>query len=96
MIDYSITELNISKRGLTQLPPDIDKYANLKKLICSNNKLTSLDNLPPTLTYLDCCNNQITSLDNLPPTLEKLYCENNPLIYDFKPTLKNIRKYKKH
>ena len=25
--------------------------------------------------------------------LEKLYCENNPLIYDFKPTLENIRKY---
>jgi hypothetical protein len=29
----------------------------------------------------------------LPPGLKDLYCNGNPLIYDFEPTLKNIKKY---
>ena len=73
MVDYSITELDISKKKLTKLQDDIDKYTNLKNLRCSWNKLTSLDNLPPNLKIL--------------------ICSNNPLIYDFEPTLENIRKY---
>lgn len=49
-----------------------------------------LDNLPPSLNTLYCSNNKITQLDNLPSTLKELYCNGNPLIYEFKPTLKNI------
>ena len=86
---------------------------NTIKLDCGHNKITSLDNLPPTLTYLNCAFNQIVSLDYFPPTLEKIICRknkitsldnfpttleeldcyNNPLLYDFEPTLENIRKY---
>ena len=73
MVNYSITELDISKKELTQLPSDIDKYTNLKNLDCSWNKLTSLNNLPASL--------------------EKLYCCINSLIYDFEPTIENIKKY---
>ena len=52
-MDYSnITELDLSNKGLTELP-DLSNYTNLKKLNCSDN----------------------------------------PFIYDFNPTLKNIRKY---
>jgi len=83
MVDYNITKLNISNKGLTKLtklPDDIDKYTNLKILYCRENKITSLDNLPPTLKELYCYSNEITSLDNLPPTLEKLECNNNKLI----------------
>ena len=79
MTDYSITELNISYQGLVNLPDDIDKYTNLKILDCSENKLTSLDNLPQTLKNLYCGYNEITSLDNLPPTLEILICVCNKI-----------------
>ena len=93
MVDYSITELDISNKGLTKLPDDIDKYTNLKILNCSYNEITSLDNLPSTLVFLDCYDNQLTSLDNLPPTLKELDCIYNPLKYDFKFTLENIKNY---
>jgi Leucine-rich repeat (LRR) protein len=79
IIDYTITELNLSFKGLNKLPDDINKYTNLIKLDCSSNLLTSLDNLPHNLQYLNCCNNQLTSLDNLPYNLQKLYCSYNKL-----------------
>ena len=93
MVNYTITELDISSKGLTQLPDDIDKYTNLQILCCNDNEISSLDNLPPNLQILYCDNNHLTSLDNLPPNLQELYCYNNPLIYDFEPTLENIRNY---
>ena len=38
-MDYSsITELDLSNKGLTLLP-DLSLYTNLKKLNCTNNKL---------------------------------------------------------
>ena len=52
-MDYSnITELDLSNKGLTKLP-DLSIYTNLKKLNCSSNNITSLDNLPPTIIELD-------------------------------------------
>ena len=51
-MDYStITELDLSNKGLTKLP-DLSIYTNLKKLNCSSNNITSLDNLPPTIIEL--------------------------------------------
>lgn len=44
-------------------------------IICSNNNISCLDNLPPTLKVLSICANYI-SLDNLPPTLEALKIKN--------------------
>ena len=49
----NITELDLSNKGLVELP-DLSKYTNLKNLNCSNNKITTLDNLPPGLKELDC------------------------------------------
>ena len=79
-LDYTITNLNLSNKGFVELPDDIDKYTNLKKLKCIRNQITSLDNLPPTLIKLDCGFNKITSLDNLPSTLEELECSFNQII----------------
>jgi len=79
MVDYSITELDIQCQGLTKLPDDIDKYTNLEKLYCSNNKITNLDNLPPKLVVLYCGYNSLASLDNLPPNLKVLYCNYNKI-----------------
>ena len=79
MPDYTITVLDISQHGLTELPDDIDKFTNLKTLNCGYNQITSLDNLPPNLKELYCYNNQITSLDNLPPTLKIINCSHNKI-----------------
>jgi hypothetical protein len=71
----------------------------LKKLILFllflnyNNELTLLNNLPANIKELDCGSNKITSLDNLLSGLKELGCSNNQFIYDFIPTIKNIRKY---
>jgi hypothetical protein len=49
----------------------------LKKLNCSNTKITSL-RLPIDLEWLNCSNTQITSL-NIPISLEWLDCSNTPI-----------------
>ena len=67
--------------------------SSLIELSCDNNNLTSLDNLPSSLKILYCYNNNLTLLDNLPSSLKELSCGCNPFIYDFKPTLQNIRNY---
>ena len=78
-MDYSsITELDLSYKGLTQLP-DLSLYTNLKNLNCSQNQITSMDNLPQAITKLECYNNQITSLDNLPHTIICLDCSYNQI-----------------
>ena len=93
MADYSVIELDISEKQLTHLPDDINKYTNLQKLDCRSNRLTSLDNLPLNLQTLNCSSNYLTSLDNLPLNLKELKCNNNPFIYNFEPTLENIKNY---
>ena len=91
MTDYTVTELDLSNRKLTVLP-DLFLYPNLQILHCSNNYLTSLDNLPPTLQELDCFNNQLTSLNNLPSQLQNLDCSHNQLtsLENFPPTLQTL------
>ena len=81
MKDYSVTELNLSNKQLTELPKDIHLYKNLKKLYCHNNHLTTLpENLPASLKYLYCNNNQLTTLpENLPVSLKYLFCHGNQL-----------------
>jgi len=88
MTDYTVTELNLSNRKLTVLP-DLSLYKNLQILHCSNNYLTSLDNLPPNLQLLYCSDNQLTSLDYLPTSLQELYCAGNQLtsLDNLPPTL---------
>ena len=69
-MDYSsITELDLSYKGLTQLP-DLSLYTNLKNLNCSQNQITSMNNLPHTITDLDCADNPFTY--DFIPTLENI------------------------
>ena len=41
--------------------------------------VTSLPELPETLTLLNCSNTQLSVLPKLPETLTRLYCSNTPL-----------------
>jgi len=61
MVDYNITEVYLTSNELTDLPDDICKYTNLEFLDCSDNQITSLDNLPHNLEELRCSYNQLTS-----------------------------------
>ena len=89
-----IQELDLSGKKLTELP-DLSEYTNLKKLYCSDNKLTYLSKLPNTLECLDCTKNKLTSLPELPDTLKELYCYNNQLtsLPELPDTLKELYCY---
>jgi Leucine-rich repeat (LRR) protein len=85
MIDYSVTELNLSNRNLTELP-DLSNYRNLQILYCDNNQITSLQTpmastVPP----------QGGITDHLPVTLQQLRCEDNPILsnYNYPITIEN-------
>ena len=79
MPKYNKKKLDLIDEKLIKLPDDIDKYNNLEILRCSDNKITSLDNIHQKLKVLYCHNNRLTSLDNLPPTLKELVCNDNNL-----------------
>jgi Leucine-rich repeat (LRR) protein len=63
----------------THYLPDLSRFYKLRELQCTDNQLTQLPTLPPTLKYLTCCHNELTQLPTLPPTLIMLYCSNNEL-----------------
>ncbi len=59
---------------------DFSRFYKLKKLMCTYNKITSLNNLPNTLTYINCNCNYISSL-NCPEPLISLYANHNKLTF---------------
>ena len=91
--------LNMISKGIKSLP-DLTRFKNLIELNCSDNKLTSLPNLPQTLITLNCYNNKLTSLPNLPQTLITLNCSYNPIYkivnspFSFYDTIKIIKNIK--
>ena len=68
--------LDLSKLGLTELPPLPDDLIVLR---CDLNELTALPELPSSLRVLHCHQNQLSSLPKLPPLLESLSCSHNHL-----------------
>ena len=76
----SVTELNISEKGLTDLSA-LKYFTGLQTLDCSRNSLTTLDVSALTnLTSLDCSDNQLTALDVSKLThLTILDCSDNEL-----------------
>lgn len=51
------------------------------RLIVYQNRIKSLNHLPPNLTFLFCSYNQIEHIDSLPEGLTFLACENNKIKY---------------
>lgn len=77
------TEINLLNRNIIGIL-DLKKFKKLKILICSNNQITQIINLPEGLIHLECDNNNITCL-YLSNNFEIVNCEGNPiekLIYD--------------
>ena len=79
-LPLDITEIDVSRRGLTYLP-DLSRFKQLTHLYCSNNQLTSLPPLNENLTQLDCSHNKLTWLPPLNNNLEYLTCSDNHLTW---------------
>ena len=77
-IPVNNSHLNISNKNLKG-SLSVPSHLQLASFYCSNNQLTTLDNLPASLTGLYCSNNQLTTLDSLPAGLTKLNCSDNRL-----------------
>lgn len=71
-----VNTLDFSNKNITEIP-SLVKYTKLKRLICRNNKLTKIPELPENLKYLDVRNNKIEHIPYLPPSLKIFDCANN-------------------
>ena len=77
-LPLDITEIDISRRGLTYLP-DLSRFKQLTHLECDYNQLTWLPPLNNKLIYLVCHHNKLTELPPLNNTLTHLDCSHNYL-----------------
>jgi Leucine-rich repeat (LRR) protein len=66
--------IDVSNKQITYIP-SLERFKNLKKLICFGTRITTLPELPKTLEELNCffCGG-ITEFPELPKTLKKLNC----------------------
>lgn len=71
--------INCSYQDITSLE-GIGYFKNATLLMCYNNKIVSLNELPPNLETLFCNDNQLVSIGRLPSTLTTLNCNNNNLV----------------
>jgi len=76
-----ILHLNICFNRLTSIPNTLAEFKNLKILRSSSNMLYSIDNLPPSISFLDISNNNLTKLPDLSSCskLRTLIISNNKL-----------------
>ncbi|EQC25470.1 TKL protein kinase [Saprolegnia diclina VS20] len=74
----AIKNLRLVKLGLRQIPPNLPSA--LRSLSLYNNSITSLDGLPPSLTWLEMGENRVTSVVNYDWTnMTYVSFEANPL-----------------
>ena len=76
-----VTKIDCDDKGIANLK-GIEHFTALQTLICSGNKLTSLDlKSNAALTFLNCDNNRLAELDVSKNTkLTDLFCDGNQLI----------------
>ena len=63
---------------------ELDNYNDIIYLDCFCNNLSSLSELPNSLTNLDCSINKFSSLSELPNSLIYLYCRDNNFLLHLK------------
>jgi hypothetical protein len=79
-IPVNVIKLSFTNLKLRELP-DLTRFKHLRVIHCSNNRLTSIDNLPDNIEFIFCSNNRITCINNLPFWLSGLFCNNNRIQY---------------
>ena len=79
-LPLDITEINVSRRGLTYLP-DLSRFKELTELDCSYNHLRELPPLNNTLENLVCHHNKLNWLPHLNDNLTSLECDYNQLTW---------------
>lgn len=73
-----VDEIDVSGYGWGDID-GIDKFAGLRKLVCSGNGIGTLELSQQKLKYLDCSNCALTQLVVASPLLETLICSGNEL-----------------
>jgi hypothetical protein len=76
-IPESVIILVCSKNRLINI--DLPVNSKVQRLFCSNNRITSLNNLSSNIWELKCSDNDISTLDNLPPSVGSLDCSYNKI-----------------
>ena len=72
--------VDLWKRGLSELPPDVCDHVELETLLIADNRLTALPDCLSRLTNLrtlDAGHNQIADVPPLPPITDFLYLHDN-------------------
>jgi len=80
LLPDDIETLHLSYQNLTVLP-DLSRFKYLRKIHCSHNRLTNIDNIPDWVETIFCSNNRITRINKLPFCLSGLFCSNNKIEY---------------
>lgn len=65
---------------------------SLITLHCNKNIITRIK-LPANIMKVDCSKNRIRVFKTIPDSLVNLICYRNQFVYDFEPTLENLRVY---
>ncbi|MBC7390472.1 MAG: hypothetical protein H7329_14755 [Opitutaceae bacterium] len=83
-------KLDVSNSDIQSLE-GIQYFKSLNRLVCSDNKLSTLPSLPDSLTTFSCGGNQLTNLPTLPAGLIELSCSMNKI--SSLPSLPNTLTY---
>ena len=73
-----LDQIDLSNKNISGIL-DLKNYnfINLKIVLCNNNNIKKLKNIPEQLTKLNCSNNKLTNIDNLPRNITELDISNN-------------------
>jgi uncharacterized repeat protein (TIGR01451 family) len=80
IFSQTVTYMNMNNKGINNLE-GIKYFTNLETLLCVDNFLTFMPELPNSLIEIDCQSNQITLLPELPNSLKNFYCDGNQLTF---------------
>lgn len=73
-----IKSIDISNKGINEIPYLLH-YKNLLRLVCKNNNIKKLPELPKKIKYIDVRNNQLEELPEIPNSVIYFDARNNKI-----------------